>query len=230
MSTDEEKLRNIYGGVKTFGDMLEINVKFLKGEIPLSFSVWDPIDSETIPLLGDLIKLNTYGFLTTEGQPRSALAHDDPQNKNKPSLTIQRSYLCGFFPIKYLKLLIRFLKEKKLYYTYSDMDSVYHNIPTRAIEYNKRDEKCVAFTKTALIRKNGSLGKYKINSALRFRRKNRTDYEAEIDAVPKFIDRNRVLGETVYLNVTTRDFLSENVEKLLLEFFEKYRWKRSKVT
>lgn len=224
MSTDEEKLQNIYGNVKTFGDMLEINVKFLKGEIPLSFSSLNTIDSETVPLMDDLVRLNTYGFLTTEGQPRSALAYDDSRNKNKPSLTIQKSYLCGFFPVKYLKLLIKFLKEKKLYYIYSDMDSTYHNVPIRAIEYNKKGEKYVALTKTAVFRKNGSLGKYKINSSLKFKRgKNQTEYEAQISTVPIFIDRNRILGQTVYLNVTTRDFLSENVEKSLLEFFKLIR-------
>lgn len=44
-------------------------VKFLNGEHKTSPWHYAPVNSETVPLLGNLIQLNKMGFITTQGQP-----------------------------------------------------------------------------------------------------------------------------------------------------------------
>jgi len=73
---------------KTLKDLIDHNVRFLRGELSESPNHLGPVDKETEPYLGPLIGINLLGpFLTTNSQPGLV----------KGSLR-QRSYLTGLAP------------------------------------------------------------------------------------------------------------------------------------
>lgn len=74
---------NPFFTVKTWEDLCAINIRFLKGEIDKTYYHLGPTDPETEPLLPALIKLNTLGFYSTNGQP--GLIEED--NKRRACIT-----------------------------------------------------------------------------------------------------------------------------------------------
>ena len=65
----DEATEELFHNVKTFTDLQYIYIKFLKGEIEISPDQYGPVNSETIPLLNDLIKINKLDFISVSGQP-----------------------------------------------------------------------------------------------------------------------------------------------------------------
>jgi hypothetical protein len=73
---------------KTLKDLIDHNVRFLRGELPQSPNHLGPVDKETEPYLGPLIAINLVGpFLTTNSQPGLSRGR-----------LRQRSYLTGLTP------------------------------------------------------------------------------------------------------------------------------------
>ena len=55
--------------VRTFEELCEVNIRFLRGELPESPCHFGPPDPETSEIREALIELNRRGFLTTDSQP-----------------------------------------------------------------------------------------------------------------------------------------------------------------
>lgn len=55
--------------VSTLDDLKTHAIEFLKGKYSTSMWHLGPVNRETVPLLGDLIKLNSLGYISTQGQP-----------------------------------------------------------------------------------------------------------------------------------------------------------------
>ena len=55
--------------VRTYQDLINANVAYLQGHLDDAPYHGGKVDEETIPLLGDLVKLNRRGFVSVEGQP-----------------------------------------------------------------------------------------------------------------------------------------------------------------
>ena len=55
--------------VRTYQDLINANVAYLQGHLDDTPYHHGKVDEETIPLLGDLVKLNRRGFVSVEGQP-----------------------------------------------------------------------------------------------------------------------------------------------------------------
>jgi hypothetical protein len=54
---------------QNFADLCQANIRFLNGELDTSPYHLGPINSETYPILDDIIELNKRGLLTTNSQP-----------------------------------------------------------------------------------------------------------------------------------------------------------------
>lgn len=97
-----------YDNVRTWRDLLDINIKFLNGEISETYYHVGPTDPETVPLLTNLRTINDLGFYSTSGQPGlidhkfTIPEYNDEGQPNpyyKPGLygdSEQKSYIEGF--------------------------------------------------------------------------------------------------------------------------------------
>jgi len=60
---------DIYRHIKTYDELLDANIAFIRGEIDETPYHMGKIDDETEPLIDQLVIVNNYGFLTIGGQP-----------------------------------------------------------------------------------------------------------------------------------------------------------------
>lgn len=99
------------GCENNFEDLIEYNIKFLKGEIKATFYHCGPTDPETEPLLPDLIKINKYGFFSDCGQPSLIKQEPFEHDAGKIYLLKQKSFISGYIENNSIGLkLINFLK------------------------------------------------------------------------------------------------------------------------
>jgi hypothetical protein len=113
-----ERLVDPYLSVRSFQDLLHLNVRYLRGEGVSTPYHFDSVDEETLPLLGDLIRINQAGFLSVEGQPamrvreRGGWGYSDSNYTD----THQVSYVVGFVHATVAQRLARFLRRQPVYY------------------------------------------------------------------------------------------------------------------
>jgi hypothetical protein len=105
----------IYSNVKCWDDLIQTNLKFLKGEINEIFYHGGPIDQETREpmFLKGLIELNKMGFYTTNSQPTS----DNNMIRQKSYLEFNCSYDIA------LKLLTKMLQDETIYFALSSVSN-----------------------------------------------------------------------------------------------------------
>lgn len=71
-----------------FESMLELNIRFIQGELSETPSILGPLDEESAPLVPALLELNSLGMFTTNSQP--GLEEDGLR---------QRSWISGLIPV-----------------------------------------------------------------------------------------------------------------------------------
>lgn len=194
---DEEE---VYKDVKNFRDLLDINIKFLKGELPKTFYHVYKVDDETIPLLKDLIEINNYGFHSISGQP-GTLEYDFYSDyiKNYVS-TEQKSYIEGYIESQYVNSLKEHLDKSNVYYTIqygdffiSNMTKEYYNV-TREKE---EDQEWEYYT-------------------------NLPNKPVENLLLPDIPSIFNVLKDSALVNIACKDYGPQcSVEKVLLSYFKK---------
>ncbi|KAF2229456.1 hypothetical protein EV356DRAFT_521087 [Viridothelium virens] len=64
-----QKFEELWDSTETYSDVINLNMKFLRGDINYTPYHLGPLDPETEPLVPDLLKLHEYGVLTITGQP-----------------------------------------------------------------------------------------------------------------------------------------------------------------
>jgi hypothetical protein len=114
--TDPKKL---FSMARTFDDLIELNVAFLRGRIIQTPYHLAPIDQETIPLVKDLVDLHLQGrVLTLQGQPGICEQGDW-------GFSEQRPYLCGFVDEATLTKILRHLRKhpKKFAYRFCNVSN-----------------------------------------------------------------------------------------------------------
>ena len=175
----ERTIEDEYSDAKTFQDLRDINVKFLKGIYDHTAYHGGPVDSETIPLLDDLCRLNTLGAYTFCGQPglctfrevRKIPIRDDDIKKGIISVFEchqQRAYLDMFIERKYIRSFKSYLKTfyKHDVYYFIDYDDDYDiidtNIPYTVDPDSKNKSKMFHMHRTAHIAIQG----FKINEEM----------------------------------------------------------------
>jgi hypothetical protein len=107
-----------YMGVRSFQDLLDLNVRYLRGENVMTPYHFDSVDEETLPLLGGLIRINQAGFLSVEGQParRDRGRGGWGYGASNYTDTHQVSYIVGFVPETVAERLARFLRRQPVYF------------------------------------------------------------------------------------------------------------------
>jgi hypothetical protein len=96
-------------------ELIQANVQFLKGYLNRSPYHCGPIDTETLPMLEDLVELNELGCITINSQPPidefyflDSMCHQ----------TQQKSYVEGYMLASILDEFVRFMKEYDEKYSY----------------------------------------------------------------------------------------------------------------
>lgn len=101
--------------VRTYQDLIAVNVAFLRGEIDHTPYHGGPIDRETVPLLGKLVQVNQFGFVTVCGQPAVDLESGFNEKTKKFWQVRQRPFLEGYLPKIFLPELLEFLHQQTDY-------------------------------------------------------------------------------------------------------------------
>jgi len=97
--------RDPFRSVKTYTDLLKVNVRFLQGKVHSTPYQLAPVDAETVPLLDNLVNINRRGFFSFEGQPTV-----------REDLEVRQGYIIGFVQSRtFDAFLPRFLKHDVLY-------------------------------------------------------------------------------------------------------------------
>ena len=104
-----DTIREMYENVKTYSDLLDLNIKYLTSKIDMKPGSLGPICEETFPLVERLVKINHYGFLTNNSQP-SLCVHNEPCKTSFISYE-QKGYIYGMIASKYIEKLRTFLLE-----------------------------------------------------------------------------------------------------------------------
>jgi hypothetical protein len=68
-SLSETEARRLWAKARSFDDLCNLTVRFLKRELPLTPTHYGPVDPETTTIAPALIDLNRRGFLTVCSQP-----------------------------------------------------------------------------------------------------------------------------------------------------------------
>jgi len=111
-------IEEAYHCAETFQDLCDINVLFLQGVYDYTAYHCGPVDTETIPLLDDLCKLNKLGFYTHEGQPSTS-----------DTCFQQRGYLDAIVQSKHIPALKAHLENSDLFYLFDFNGDTETNIP-----------------------------------------------------------------------------------------------------
>jgi hypothetical protein len=135
--------RDPFQSVRTYEDLLKVNVRFLQGRIHSTPYQLAPVDAETVPLLGNLTDINRRGFFSFEGQPTM-----------RSDLEIKRGYIIGFVPTRtFDAFLSRFLRQDVAYKVEvpdGDGTLMFHNFADftkpNVVTWEKRNGRWVSYT------------------------------------------------------------------------------------
>jgi len=75
MSRRVNNRRPPYHLVRNYRDLLDMNVAFLSGDFQETYYHGGPVFPETVPLLGNLKKVNDFGFHSMSGQPSMPMSY-----------------------------------------------------------------------------------------------------------------------------------------------------------
>ncbi len=117
MNQEDEYTFNNDPAIKdfTWDELLEYNIKFLKGEKKTTFYHASPLVADQVP--EDLIELHKLGVFTIDGQGvekrHKCYTPDKPDDKPHCYAYQQRAYLTGLMPISAAKKIIKEAKKDK---------------------------------------------------------------------------------------------------------------------
>lgn len=112
---------DLYENVTSFQSLIDLNVRYLRGEkIDVPYNT-DSVDEETIPLLSKLIRINQAGFFSMEGQPATNEIEwfkpsDTLYKTYKYCQAMQKSYIKGFVRRDVADRLAVFLRTQPVYF------------------------------------------------------------------------------------------------------------------
>jgi hypothetical protein len=103
--------------LSTYKELRGTTMQYLKGELSESAWMGGSVDQETVPLLGDLRKINALGLQTTQGQPGKPRCHEVKYNNYSQGYNnnVQREYLNGLFPRSLANEFIKHLVQHGLF-------------------------------------------------------------------------------------------------------------------
>lgn len=118
-----------YRSVRTYDDLLHLNVEFIQGRLPMTPYHCGPLNDETLPMVEDLVRLHAFGFLSISSQP----ARMDAEPVFVPRTWLSNGKLCGnwwvqlkqrpfiegYMELELLGAFGRFMETKSAEYLYS---------------------------------------------------------------------------------------------------------------
>lgn len=202
----------VFESVKTYDDLIKANVAFLQGRVIAAPYHPGPVDEETIPLLGNLIKINSMGFVSIEGQPASCV-YGMYAPKTQLYLDVeQKSYIIGILQKKYLSDFIDFFKNENFYYILGDGYGIIKNtLPGKA--YNVSREK-------------SSRNKNDLNDQEWYLYTNISHYSVSHNENELGFNK-KILDDTFSIALCSSQYCKNSVENILLKFL-KYAKKSEK--
>lgn len=112
----------IYERVKTYQDLIETNIAFLNGEIKRTPYHDGSIEEETHKILDNLVKINKFGFFTTNSQPSLCEYRKYIPKLNYYIDVEQKSYISGFMFREEFYNLLSFIENNSLQVIYNITD------------------------------------------------------------------------------------------------------------
>jgi hypothetical protein len=128
---ESRTIEDEYQDAKTFRELCNINVKFLKGIYDHSAYHMGPVDEETVPLVQNLCLLNSLGCYTFNGQPSRSFVKRDGDHSVIWRCYQSRGYLDFFISDEHVSRLKDFLSTKDVYYAIESSDTVWSTIPIK---------------------------------------------------------------------------------------------------
>jgi hypothetical protein len=206
---------HVFRAIKSYQDLVDVNVAFLQGKIAWTPYHAVPVDKETVPLLGDLVRINKAGFISLVGQP----AEKETGQVDK-SLQVgdqwfqleQKSFVGGYMPKSHLLNFIYFMKNKPDYYYVvytSSSEPLISTLPSGNLYNVTRDK--------------GSSTKQRLSSTPWRAYTNVGSTGFDYDTFVEYPNICRLLKDTVYVTIAGKEYGRGSVEKLLLEFYHPAR-------
>jgi len=211
----EKMLYKLYQSVKTYRDLLNTNLLFLQGKVDATYYHNTPILQETVPLLTSLIKINDYGFFSTQGQPGTCTTGKSAIN-NKQFIEEQRGYIEGYVPSQIAPALKSYLQKRKdIYFTMTLPDTTFtHNIPENKL-FRHGGKLKFNVTRDNWLNKDGQISKRP------WRLYTNTPVYGYIDnSGGEYPNVDAILSMCAMFHIMTRDYCSGSVEGVLLDFFK----------
>ena len=196
---DEEDyyMRKIFDNVKTFSDLQECFVAYLQGRIGSNPTYGGSINTETIPLVENLVSINKNGFISVSGQPSSRERKDDNYLENRP-------HIIGFLEKKNLESFLKFIETQSNFYFIvinGKKDVEFDTLPSETLFVNR------------YIYDNGSIGSsYEIRTKTK---KNPFNYFHEFPNIINMLEQT-----SVYVEIIGKEFNNGSTEDLLLMYFK----------
>lgn len=209
-----------YDYAYSFQAIIDLNVRYLRGEKIYTPYHGDGVDEETIPLLTKLVKLNQQGFLSTEGQPTErerrwvrpgetgSWGIKSPQYTD----TWQKSYIRGIIPCTVAQPLAAFLETKPVYFEMfrvKPLEIIYDTFPTERYVLTKwrasTREADLAFQ---------PFKEHTVRQPIADPMYSQTHYFRKYPHIVKFLE-----DDCVEVSVAARQFGEGSVEDVLLEFY-----------
>lgn len=115
----------VFNSIQSYKNLIDVNVAFLQGKVSKTPYLLAPVDTQTVPQLDHLIKINKAQFLSIEGQPalkttkfvsKTWQNQRGQQEGNWWYSMEQKPYISGFLPKKDLLSFIYFMKDHPEYY------------------------------------------------------------------------------------------------------------------
>ena len=101
----------VFESCQTYRELLRCNVAYLQGRLTRTPYHGGPVADETIPLLKDLVEVNTRGFMSISGQPsecETTVPTAGPW-KGRYVESQQKSYIEGYLPRKLLPAFLTYV-------------------------------------------------------------------------------------------------------------------------
>jgi hypothetical protein len=205
----------------SFTDLIKYNLKFLNGQLKGTFYHDRPVNSETVPLLDKLKKINEFGFFTIEGQPSlcegpTFISKTWKNAKGETEgnwwvKTQQIGYLVGFIQkTPKTRELFDYLSETdKVYFGISSEDGKYVSNLPEGIEYYNVTRESTSKSKSA------NWSKWK-NSTKMPNEHHFDDYDIEVFKDCLFIE---IALKKEYYEDFLKDSLKDSLEDILLKYY-----------
>lgn len=120
----------VFAAVESYADLKYVNIAFLQGKVNYTPYHHGPIDTETVPLLDDLVRINAHGFISIEGQPATyhskfiAKTWEDNGTEcgNWWYEEAQKPFIQGFMPVEDIERFVSHMERYEDSYFYMLVD------------------------------------------------------------------------------------------------------------